>query len=535
MSRFLALDADSSRIQVVSGNIKGASLKLEKATLWAEDPPLSAGNAAEIGRRLAEKLREAGIAPAPLLLCVARDRVILKDVKIPPVAPHEEPAVVRNQARRELTESGADVAIDYVPLGENGTGTDHKVMIVSLRREVLQVYTTMAEAAGLKIVGVTPRPFAFYAGLQRAIGAGEVPGPDPANSAVGLLVRGEKWGEFAIVRDGRLIVTRSVAAPTMASDTALLGDLRRNLAIHATHMPDAPVKAIYLAEPDSPLGLRERLQEALEIPVHCYEPLIGVAVPDGPHGGLTAAAGLLALRANDATLPINFVQPREPKTPRNANQSLVIALGALAAAVVLGFIGFGTMMVLAKDRQITSLQNEKTQIDNLVRSHDGDMKIVKGLDEWSAQDINWLDELYDMTARMDGNMIRQINVMDLNASPLEEHSAGAIPTVTPSASASAKTKYVAKMALKLITTDDDQPLTKLRAEMNTDRHYRIPAFSMKPNTGRDRQRFRREYSGTIDIQKRKPDEYILSFTATPPKRQTDEGAGMFEFGGFGGP
>jgi Tfp pilus assembly PilM family ATPase len=531
LARFLALDADSSRIQVVSANIKGSSLKLEKAMLWAEDPPLGANNAAEIGRRLAEKLHEAGIAPAPLLVSVGRDRVILKDVKIPPVAPHEEPAVVRNQARREFTESGADVAIDYVPLGDNGNGTEHKVLIVSLRREVLQTYTTMAEAAGLKLVGVTPRPFAFYAGLQRAISAGEVPPPEPVNSAIGVLVRGEKWGEFAIFRDGRLVVARSLAAPTVAGDTALLGDLRRNLAIHATHMPDAPVKAIYLAEPDSPLGLRERLQEALEIPVHCYEPLIGVAAPDGPRGGLTAAAGLLALRADTATLPINFVQPREPKPPRSANQSVVIALGALAAAVILGFIGVGTMMVMAKDKKIAEMQKNKNDIDNLVRTHDTDLKIVRGVDEWSATDINWLDELYDFTARMDGSMIQKINVMDLNASPLEEHSAGSVAA----APANAKTKFVAKMALKLITTDDEQPLTKLRNELNTDKqHYRIPAFSVKANTGRDRQRFRREYSGTIDIAKRKPEDYILSFTATPPKRQTDEGAGMFE-GGFPAP
>jgi Tfp pilus assembly PilM family ATPase len=517
LARFLALDADSSRIQVVSANVKGSSLRLEKATLWGEDPPLGPANAAEIGRRLAEKLHEAGIAPAPLLVCVGRDRVILKDVKIPPVAPHEEPAVVRNQARREFTESGADVAIDYVPL-TNGTGPERKVLIVSLRREVLQTYTTRAEAAGLKLIAVTPRPFALFAGLQRAIAAGEVLPAEPAGSAIGLLVRGEKWGEFSIYRDGRLVVARSLAGQTLASDAGLLGDLRRNLAIHATHMPDAPVRAIYLAEPDSPLGLRERLQEALELPVHCYEPLIGIAVPDGPRGGLVAAAGLLALRADALQLPINFVHPREPKAPRSANQPLAIAMGALAAVFLIAAIAFGTMMVLAKDREITRLQNNKTDSDSIIHLHEADLKTVKAVDEWSATDINWLDELYEMTARMDSNMISKISVMDLNGTPLDERNA--------------KSKYVASLAFKLITTDDDKPLDKLRVELNNDKHYRIPGFTVKRNTGRDAQRFRREYSGHIDIAKRKPDEYILSFTATPPRRETDDGAGMFD-GGFG--
>src|SRR5262249_14866978 len=198
---------------------------------------------------------------------------------------------------------------------------------------------------------------------------------------------------------------------------------------------------------------------------------------------------------------------------------MAMALGALAAAFLIGAIVFGAMMVMAKDKEIDRLTKSKNDMESTIRLHDPDLKIVKAVDEWSASDINWLDELYDMTSRMDDRMIRSINVMDLNGSPLDERSA--------------KSKFVATLALKLITTADDKPFEKLRGELNMETHFRIPAFQPKPNTGRERQRFPREYSGKIDIAKRKPEEHTLSFTATPPKRSTDDGAGLFDMGGFG--
>ena len=93
MPRFLALDADSLKVQVLSGSTKGASIRLEKTATWDEDQPLTAATSAEAGKRMREALKAAGIGAAPLLVCLGRDRVIFKEIKIPNVP---APPISRN-------------------------------------------------------------------------------------------------------------------------------------------------------------------------------------------------------------------------------------------------------------------------------------------------------------------------------------------------------------------------------------------------------------------------------------------------------
>ena len=44
-----------------------------------------------------------------------RDRVIVKEVRYPAVPEHEEPAVVRFQAIKEITDPPEEVTIDFTP------------------------------------------------------------------------------------------------------------------------------------------------------------------------------------------------------------------------------------------------------------------------------------------------------------------------------------------------------------------------------------------------------------------------------------
>jgi hypothetical protein len=505
MPRYLALDGDTNRIQLLSASVKGDSVRLEKSLVWDEDQPISKANAPAVGERLRAKLREAGIAAAPLLVCLGRDRVIVKDLKIPPVAAHEEPAIVRFQALKELTEGGDETVLDYVPL--SAPGVERRVQVMAVKKDLIAAYKKLAEAAGLKLAGITPRPFAILAGLQRAIATGQVPPAGPANAAAAILVRGDKWGEFLVVHNGALTIARSLAGPALTNDTALLGEIRRNLAVHANQHPEFPVRALYLAEPDTPGGLRERMQDSLAIPVHAYEPAVGVPVPDGPPGGLAGPAGLFAVRAS-AAATINFLQPRQPKPPKDSFKR-VLALTAVAAFLFLAALfAFATIRISSKKKQIAKVQANLSDNKKQVRGLEQDARGIKAIEEWSATDINWLDEIYDATARMGGNS-KSVRIRSLTATIHDDRSG--------------RNKHAASMTLVGMTKRDAVPVdTFLSAFVHEPEWYSVGPKLTKNNVVAESQEFPVEFTTKIDLEKRTADKYTRTFRAdVPPKRSRE--------------
>ena len=126
MSRYLAIDIDQQAVFVAAGTARGGAAKVEHALAWADDamPPLTADTAKGYGERLKEHLKTAGIAAGPVLVAVGRDKVILKELRYPAVPPVQEPALVKFQAMKELTESPDDVVLDYAPLANARVSPD---------------------------------------------------------------------------------------------------------------------------------------------------------------------------------------------------------------------------------------------------------------------------------------------------------------------------------------------------------------------------------------------------------------------------
>ncbi len=520
MARFLALDGDSNRFQLLSANVKGDAVRLERSLIWDEDQPVGKNNAEAIGDRLRAKLKEAGIAPAPLLVCLGRDRIIVKDIKIPKVPAHEEPAIVRFQALRELTEGGDDAVIDYVPV--HSAAAERHVQIMSVRKDIISAYKKLAEAAGLKLATISPRPFAILAGLNQAIAAGRVPPAGAPNVAMAVLVRGDKWGEFSIVHKGEMTLSRSISGPPLTNDAALLGEIRRNLAVHANQNPEFPVRALYLAEPDTPGGLRERLQDSLAIPVHAYEPAVGVPVPDGAAGGLAGPAGLFALKAS-GDLQINFIQPRQPRAPKDPFKKILAFTAAAAVIFLVGLFAFATVKISIKKAKILEQQKQLTASQKLLRDAEPESKRIKALQDWDQTDVNWLDELYDMTARMDKNS-KSVRVVSLEFKPAEDHSNSKTKTKD-------QDKFAGAIQMKLISANQvaaNQFIAGFVAD-HTDK-VNTYAVGARTSTAENKQiqpkEFPIEIVQKIEVHKRSVDQYSRTFTAeTPPKRSRGRSAG----------
>ncbi|MBM3980198.1 MAG: hypothetical protein FJ304_07910 [Planctomycetes bacterium] len=401
MSNFIAIDLDAQGLYAVAGGARG-SAKITHALVWTADgddplPALTAETAKAVGEKLRDRLKAANVPPAPVLVAVGRDRVILKELKYPPVPPTEEPALVRFQAMKEMSESPEEVVLDYAPLAS--APGERRSMAVVLRKDQYNAIQAMCQAAGLKLAGVTPRPYATAAGLTRAFAAETTPAPADKGDAVGALTFGPAGGEFAVIRRGEVSFTLAIPAPVLASETMLVAQIRRNLAVYAGQYPAHPVQAIYVAEVGGDRA--ERLKTALGVPVHAYDPLAGAApdIAEPLRGRFAGAAGLLAGRAADS-LPINFASPRQPVVAKDPARRTLALVGLIALLLLLAGGAAGWAVVSKANAGVRNLTAKRDQLKNDLTAGTPDATRLKAIEAWQKREIVWLDELYDLADRM---------------------------------------------------------------------------------------------------------------------------------------
>jgi hypothetical protein len=329
------------------------------------------------------------------------------------VPPAEEPNVVRFQAVKELTDAPEEVVLDYVPLSNGAAEGERRSMAVAVRKELYAAIQQMCAAANLKLAGVTPRPYAVAAGLGRAFAANVAPAPESKADAVAVLTAGPGGGEFTVARNGEVIFTRAVKAPAVASEAALVAEVRRNLTTYAGSNPAHPVQALYVAEADG--RWTRRLGIALGIPVHAYDPLAGAApdVPEHTRGRFAGAVGVLAAQAA-GTLPINFASPRQPKAELDPkrNQYALAALAGLGVFAALA--GWGYLALSAADRDLNKLTARRTELQNQANTLEPDAKRLAAVQAWQSRKVGVLDELVDAANRVPpGVSVSSITIKDI--------------------------------------------------------------------------------------------------------------------------
>jgi hypothetical protein len=466
LPRYLALDWDQQQLHVVAADVRGGAVAFRRAAVWREERSPEPASAEELGRLLRQRLKEAGIAAAPVLGCVGRDRVVVREVRYPAVPEAEEPAVVRFQALKELTESPDEVVLDYAPLAE--AGGERRALVLSLRRELFGAYQKLCQAAGLKLAGLTPRPF----GLAAAAAAPAVPADVPA----AVVASGDGWAEFCVVRGGTLLFARP-----LTPGTGLAAEVRRNLAVFAGQQPAQRVAAVYVAgAADDPLT--RRLGETLDVPVHAFDPFAGAAgdmLPSGGRGSFAGAAGLLLARARPQGLPVNFAQPRQPAPPRRLDARLAVAAAAAVVLLLVGGAALGRSVLSEQVRQRDALTAQRDDLEaRLVRVRE-DLRHLQALDAWEGP--VWLDELYDLAAR----------VRDVDALQVTQFTADPVPRT-------AKSRYAARVRVRGTLRDDRGPLDRLVEDLRRDGHYGPDA--PKVTSGN-------QFELTVDVERRAPDEY----------------------------
>jgi Tfp pilus assembly PilM family ATPase/outer membrane murein-binding lipoprotein Lpp len=526
LPRYLAIDADGHGLTVAAGSVRGGTAHVEQAFAWPETaPPLSPATAAPLGRRLAELLKEAGVAPAPVLFAVGRDRIILKEIKHPPSPPQDEPAVVRFQAMKELTESPDDGVLDYMPLGSDAGG-ERRSLVAFVNKDVFNAVKAACDAAGLKLAAVTPRPFATTAAAGRAVATGAVPVPDAVDAAVAVVTLNDSSGEFSVIKNGAVRFSRHVSPMAMTNEATLVAELRRNLSVYSAQSLGDSIQAIYLAEGETGLGgWSGRLGATLPVPVYPFDPLAGTPVadrvPPKQRSRFAGVVGLLAGQSRVGPTPINFVQPRQPRAEVNPNRNRIV-VGALLGLLTLAGLAFRSYALLQSAAAKTAnLQAQVQSLESDLKLREPDVKRLAAAEEFDKRGIPWLDEKYDLA----------VLFPDISKMKLMSYVVSALPPpvskdkqkpAAPTGSRLTASPPVAKMRLTIAADNGTLPEELVRALARESRYYSGVRSTIGPLLpGGSARSPVQQFFIDANISRRSPEEYTSRLRVTLPKPEVE--------------
>lgn len=397
LASWLVIDWDQDQFHVLAVQAARRSARVTAALTWTHPEPFIPGTAERVGKALRDFLKTEKVDAAPVIVGIGRDRILLKELRFPPIALHEEAALVRFQTAKELTEAADHYAIDYVHLHTDSGPGERQIMTVAARRDIVAMLQTMCQAAGLKLHAVTPRLFGVASALAHAVQPDASP-LGPTKRTV-VLTLGQRWAELCFFRGEQLI-----QAQALANGPLLLSEVKRNLAVfqaqHAVEIDVAGPECLYVFGDDP--NVLASLQSGLSVPAVILDPLGpesrgGVATKTP--GAFAGAIGLALVWSQTKAGPVNLASPKKHQAPVSVSRQRVVFYGATAAAVLLVVAGSMLYVLATKKAEVAALTRDKADKKELLDSAAQERANLDAYKEWEQTTIPWLDEVYDLTAR----------------------------------------------------------------------------------------------------------------------------------------
>jgi hypothetical protein len=499
LAQLLAIDWDQDQFHIVSGTSTRKHLTVDKAVSFPLGEPLTLATAANLGRALKLFLKNSKLANNQVVFSVGRERVIFKDIRFPAVPTHEEPAVVRFQAGKEMTEPMETSIIDYAHVPQATARLDRQVVAVISKRELPLIVQKLCEEAGLKPLGVVPRSFGFGPAVLRALPAGETLAADGFHVVLAI---GVKWAELCFYRGEQVVLARS-----LSNSPLLAGEVKRSIAVfmaqHGAEVQFQPPGQLFVF--GNPASLDERFADVVGLPLRWLNPLQKDGGPalDAPlGGGFAGPVGLLELWAKQGKWPINLIAPKKGQAPTNANRRRLVVYAAAAGLVAAIALVVMYKVIDDKKREAESLALRKAENEQILKNFAQDRADIDGIKEWENTNVSWLNEIYDLSARFPQQEGFRVNQL--------------MASVT--ARKGSKDPYAGRIVLNGTMVEGQSPVVgQLTDSMTHDKHVRAVAERVKG----------KEYHVRIDVAKQPGDSYATKLIP-PPARPVPPPAPVIE-------
>jgi hypothetical protein len=261
--------------------------------------------------------------------------------------------------------------------------------------------------------------------------------------------------------------------------------------------------------------------------VHALDPFardVGLQHP-GERGGYTAAVGLVAAWAAPRQLPVNFIQPKEPVKQSDPETRKAVQAGALIGVIALGLVVICWMILSSRQNELAELHARDAELTAQLSNLGPDAKHIEALKEWTATNVSWLDELYDLTARFPWR--EGFRLTDLSGGEKPQAQAAFVKTKV-------KDKYAGRMVLNgEVPVSEDRLVDDLKTAL-ADPGHRPGQLSLASDTGAQaakKGKSHKTFGLPVDVVSQPSFRYTTRFVPpTPPQmpRQPNPFAGLGE-------
>jgi len=403
MPHILVLDWDQREIRYALGLTSGRALRVLALDTLALPP--AGEDPQQFDRAFAAKIKgllthwKAG--RARILVALPRSAVELLYLTVPPASDQELPELVANQAEQQSPAISEQTLLDFVPAAGDAA-SPRPVLVAALADEEQQRIRSRLAAAGLTPQRIVLRPLAGASLFRRLISA--------TDQTCLLINRVGQELAFNVIAPGRLGFTRTVRLPEQVSDEdvadRLLAETKRTvLAAPREHVGDEGIRKIYVfgRQADYESAAND-IGNELSLPVEVLDPLdaveaSGAAVPSQPEQFAPLLGALLDELAGSH--PIDFLHPRRPPHPWARWRTAAMAAGGLALVVLaLGLYVWSSLAEVNADNQ--RLAARLRDLNETARKAAKQKARIEAIATWKNRDVNWLDELRDLSNRFPG-------------------------------------------------------------------------------------------------------------------------------------
>jgi len=418
MGKILAIDWDRHQLRYVLATTGRRTVKVLAASAVPmqmrqdeddpeERPDPSGTLRAELGRKASR---------VPALVGVDRASIETMTMTLPPATDEELPELVANQAVRDLPNIAEGTPLDFLPQNEDPT-EPREVLVATLDPGAMAQIKQACTEAGIKPTGLLMRPYASASLFLRSELA-ESGEPTLLVNLVGDEV------DLTVVAQGKIVFTRTARIPQSddqaETDQRVLAEIGRTLMVAMQHeMGDQTVQRICLcgSREDQP-GLVDGAAEQFEQPVVEFNPFDAVEIArkamPRESGAFTSLLGMLVDEAHDAKHAIDFLNPREvPKPPDRRRLIAAVAVFLLIGGWYVWDVQSAELKKL--DETIATLTQKHDEVKQRATIAAARIQSATALRAWHQSEVNWLDEMRDVSVRFPTGQDMVILRMNLSA------------------------------------------------------------------------------------------------------------------------